>query len=78
MQTEVKLGTVLDDGLVEGGEKHVVLVVQLGHRDYHQTVILTDVAPNQSSVTISAGPIGDEQFLEEGVLQVGHLRLVKF
>ena len=45
VEAEVELSAVLDDGLVERGEKHVVLVVQFGNGDDEQTIVLTDITP---------------------------------
>ena len=45
VEAEVELSTVLDDGLVERGEKHVVLVVQFRYGDDEQTIVLSDITP---------------------------------
>ena len=77
METKVKFGAMLNHRFVQGREEHVIFIVKRGHGHDHQTVILTNIAADKRRVAISTGPVRNQQFLVEGILQVGHLCLVE-
>ena len=77
VKSEVEFRSVLNNRFIQRREKHMILIVQVGNGYHHQTVIFPDVATHESGVAISAGPIGYQQFLKQGILQVGHLRFIK-
>ena len=77
MQSEVELCAVLDYRFVERGKQHVVFVVNLGYGYDQESVIFSDIAPYEGRRTIRTRPVCNQQFLEKGILKVGHLRLVK-
>ena len=77
VQSEIKLGSMLNNRLIKGREQHMVLVVQVGHGHNQQAVIFSDVATYQCSRTIRTRLIRNQEFLEQAVLKICHLRLVK-
>ena len=77
VQTEVELGAVLHHGFVERGEEHVVFVVESGHGHHKEPVVFADVAPRECGRAVGARLVGEQEFLHEGFLQVGHLRFVE-
>ena len=77
VQSEIKLSAMLNDRLIEGREEHMVLVVQVGNGHNQQAVIFSDVATYQCSRTIRTRLIRNQEFLEQAVLKICHLRLVK-
>ena len=77
MQAEVELRAVLHDGFVERGEEHVVLVVDGGHGHDKEAVVFADVAPRECGRAVGARLVGEQEFLHQGFLQVGHLRFVE-
>ena len=77
MQAEVELRAVLHDGFVERGEEHVVFVVDGGHGHDKEAVVFADVAPRECGRAVGARLVGEQEFLHQGFLQVGHLRFVE-
>ena len=77
VQAEVELRAVLHHGFVERGEQHVVFVVESGHGHHKQPVVFADVAPRECGRAVGARLVGEQEFLHEGFLQVGHLRFVE-
>ena len=47
MQAQVEFCAMLHHGFVERGEEHVVLIVELGHGHYKQSVVFSDVASHE-------------------------------
>ena len=56
----------------------MILLVKTRDGDDQQAVVLAYVAAHQRGGAVRPRTVGDEQLLVEGVLQVGHLRFVKF
>ena len=77
MQAEVEFRAVLHDGFVERGEEHVVFVVDGGHGHDKEAVVFADVAPRECGRAVGARLVGEQEFLHQGFLQVGHLRFVE-
>ena len=77
VQAEVEFRAVLHHGFVERGEQHVVFVVESGHGHHKEPVVFADVAPRECGRAVGARLVGEQEFLHEGFLQVGHLRFVE-
>ena len=58
VQTQIEGCTVLDDGLVERGQQHMVVVVKLGNGDDQQTMLLAGVAAHNGSAVIGTRLVG--------------------
>ena len=58
VQPELEFHAMLDDGRVEGAEKHVVVIVEFGYRYYEQPVILARVAIDDSRAGVGSRPVG--------------------
>ena len=63
VQSQIERCAVLNDGLVECGQQHMVVVVELGHRDDQQAVLLAGIAAHDSGAMISPRLIGAQHLL---------------
>ena len=77
VQTEVELGAVLDDGLIQRTEQDVVVLPQLRQGHHQLSVILTGIAIHQRRRVIDARTIRANHLFPERPLQIGQYRLVK-
>ena len=60
VQSQVERRTVLDDGLVERGQQHMVVVVELGNRDDQQAMLLAGVAANDGGAVVGSRLVGSQ------------------
>ncbi len=77
VQTEVELCAVLDNGLVQRTEQHIVVLAQFRQREYQLPVILTGVAINERGGVVCSRAIGAYHLFGERPLQVDQQCLVK-
>ena len=47
VESEIEFCSMLDDRTIERRQQHMVLIVQLWHRNNQQTVIFTRIAVNE-------------------------------
>ena len=78
VDAQVEGGTVLYHSLVERRQQHMVVVVELGHWDDQQPVLLARVAAHNSRTMISTRLISAQYLLVKRLLQINHQVLVKF
>ena len=55
----------------------MVLVVNLRYGYDEESVVLADVAPHECGGAVGAATTCYQEFLEEGILKIRHLRLIK-
>ena len=78
VKAKVEFGAVLDHGLIERREDHVVVIVQIWLRHDQQTVVFPRVAIHDGGAVIGALTVCAEHFAREGFFQVDQQRFVKF
>ena len=78
VQTQVKRSAVLNHCLVQRRQHHVIVLIQLGDRNYQQPVLLAGVAIDDSRTMIRARLVGTQHLLGQRPLEVYHQVLVKF
>ena len=72
MQTKVELYSVLDHATVQRRQQHMVVIVESGHRNHEQTVILACVTVHESRAAVCSRAVCAQQLLLHHSLQVGH------
>jgi hypothetical protein len=72
VQSEVELGSMLDNRTVERRQEHMVLIIQLRYGNYQQSVVLTRVAVYKRRAAICARTVCSEELTAETLLQVSH------
>ena len=77
MQTEIELGSMLNDSSVEARQQNVVLIVEFRHRHNQQTMILSCIAVHNGCATVGTRTIRAKHLLWQGLSQVRHQRLIK-
>ena len=78
VQAQVEWRAMLDHCLVERGEHHVAVVIDLGHGNHQQTVLLAGVAACYSGTVISPRLISPENLFGQRLLKIYHQVFIKF
>ena len=72
VETQVEFRPVLDDRTVQRRQEHMVLIVNLRHRDHQQSALLSRIAVYKGRGAIRTTSVGAEQFTAQTLLQVRH------
>ena len=78
MDSKVEFRAMLDNGFIEVGEEHVVVVVECGLGNDEHAVVFPRMASNHVAAGIGAGAVRANQLPAKGEFKVDKLFFIKF
>ena len=77
MDAQIERHSLLQQGFIKRGKKHIAVPAEAFDRDGEKAVVLAGIASHEGGIAVTACPVGRKQLPFQGVFEIHELGLVE-